>query len=258
MHSCIYEGRVTHCRYEPVVHRFHYPLYMVYLDLEELREQPRLRSLISRRRLATASFLEEDHLRGHRGSLRDGVLDIVAEQAGRRPGGPVRVLTQLRHCGYYFSPLNLFYCFDEEGRRVEAIVGEVNNTPWGEQHHYVLAAHNRLDGASALCFRHSKDFHVSPFLAMDYQYHWQLTAPDEVLGVRLENHRAGSRAFMASMVLRRKPLVRRQLNRALMRFPLMTAQIMAAIYYQAFRLWWKKCPVYSHPAKLDGRAEPHA
>ena len=36
MKSCIYEGTVRHRRFGPVPHEFTYPLFMMYLDLEEL------------------------------------------------------------------------------------------------------------------------------------------------------------------------------------------------------------------------------
>jgi len=250
MHSCIYEGRVTHCRYEPVVHKFWYRLYMAYLDLDELRDSPTVRSLVPQRRLASAGFLPSDHLHGWEGSLRDSIRNLVEQQSGTRPTGPIRLLTQLRHFGYYFSPLNLFYCFNSVGTHVEAIVSEVNNTPWREQHHYVLSEKNRREGpAGRLHYAHAKDFHVSPFLQMDYQYDWQLTVPSKRLEVRLANRREGSRTFEAALLLEQRPLSRRQLSKMLVRYPVMTAEIMLAIYWQAFRLWWKKCPVYSHPAK---------
>ena len=73
----------------------------------------------------------------------------------------------------------------------------------------------------------------------------------EQLKVRLENRREGMRTFDASLVLSRRPLSRWQLTKMLVRYPVMTAEIMTAIYWQAFRLWWKKCPVYSHPAKRE-------
>ncbi len=251
MDSCIYEGKITHCRYEPVIHKFWYRLYMAYLDLDELDRSPQMRSLISRQRFSAASFLPVDHLRGRSGPLDRAVRDLVLERTGKRPEGPVRLLTQLRHFGYFFSPLNLFYCFDAGGTEVETIVGEVNNTPWREQHHYVLSEQNRSSRGEGLQFAHPKGFHVSPFMDMDFEYRWALSVPAEELKVRLENHRGEKRVFDASLSLSRRPLTRWQLTKMLFRYPVMTAEIMSAIYWQAFRLWWKKCPVYSHPAKRN-------
>ena len=83
MHSCIYEGRVTHCRYSPVTHKFGYRLYMAYLDLDEWRESSTLRSLISQRRFSLGSFLRTDHLATWPGPLDEAVRDLVAAQTGQ-------------------------------------------------------------------------------------------------------------------------------------------------------------------------------
>ncbi len=249
MQSCLYEGQVTHCRLEPVTHRFRYRLYMAYLDLGEWRASAEVRRVISDRRFAAASFVPTDHLQGVAESLEEGIRELVARESGVRPAGPIRLLTQLRHFGYYFSPLNLFYCYDLQGERIEAVVGEVTNTPWREQHHYVLSTANGGHDARWLRFRHAKQLHVSPFLDMHYDYHWRLSTPEDKLRVHLENWKQGRRVFAAAMSLSRRPLTRRQLARTVLQYPMMTAEIMAAIYWQALRLWWKKCPVYSHPRK---------
>ena len=167
MHSCIYEGRVTHRRFSPVKHQFQYRLFMVYLDLAELPELLTRRSLISDYRSSCASFLRNDHLKDTPGLLNDATRELVEDRTGVRLRGPVRLLTQLRYFGYYLSPLNLYFCFDADGSKVETVVAEVNNTPWGEQHCYVLWEGNRAAPDAALRFTHEKSFHVSPFIDMD-------------------------------------------------------------------------------------------
>jgi len=161
--------------------------------------------------------------------------------------GPIRLLTQLRRYGYYFSPLNLYYCFDRDGSEVQSVVAEVSNTPWREMHCYVLWSGNRVGSSERLRFHHSKGFHVSPFMDMDFDYHWQLNNPAQALKVNLANHRSGQRVFAADMVLQRRPLTRVQNFRSWLRYPWSTAQVVVAIYYQALRLWMKKCPYYPHP-----------
>ena len=34
--SAVYEGSVRHRRFEPIEHSFRYPLFLMYLDLDEL------------------------------------------------------------------------------------------------------------------------------------------------------------------------------------------------------------------------------
>lgn len=249
MHSCIYEGIVTHCRFSPVIHKFGYRLYMAYLDLDEWEQSAPLRKLISRRTLSRGSFLRRDHLTPGEDSLQDSVRNLVEARTGRRPTGPIRVLTQLRYFGYYFSPLNLFYCYDESGTQVEAMVAEVTNTPWKERHCYVLWDGNCTDGETRTQYSHPKAFHVSPFMDMGMDYRWSLSPPEAELQVRLENFVGSQRLFSAGLTLHRMPLTRWNLNKMLLRHPWMTAHIVAAIHWQALRLWWKKCPFYTHPRK---------
>jgi hypothetical protein len=233
----------------PVDHRFKYRLYMAYLDLDELPQLTGPRGLISKRRLATASFRRADHLHGTSGDLQTDLRQLIVERTGVTVQGPIRLLTQLRYFGYFFSPLNLYYCFDSAGEAVQAIVAEVNNTPWREQHCYVLWEGNQTPGKAHLRYVHRKEFHVSPFMEMDYDYRWRLSVPGDSAFVQLQNVRGGETCFEAGMTLERRPLTRGQLTRLSFRFPMMTAQIVAAIHWQALKLWWKKCPFYSHPKK---------
>ncbi|MEO8497387.1 MAG: DUF1365 domain-containing protein, partial [Planctomycetota bacterium] len=247
MHSCLYEGIVTHCRREPVEHRFQYRLFMVYLDLDELPRLAGNRGLFGRNKCASRSFLRSDHLFDPSRPLADEVREIIREQTGQRCAGPIRLLTQLRYFGYYMSPLNLYYAFDEGGQHVEAVVAEVSNTPWNERHCYVLWDGNRASGTDELRYSHPKEFHVSPFMGMDIEYHWHLTEPAAQLRLHLANTHNSRQLFDAGMTLDRRELSRRQLRRMTLRYPMMTAQISVAIYYQALKLWWKKCPYYPHP-----------
>ena len=249
MHSFIYEGRIRHRRHRPVTHRFQYRLFMVYLDLAELPELVRRVRLLSQKRWAGLSFLESDHLAGQDAPLIDGIRSLVSNRTGTAPRGPIRLLTQLRYFSYYFSPLNLYYCFDPQGIHVETIVAEVNNTPWGEQHCYLLWKGNQTSASRHLRFSHPKAFHVSPFMDMNSHYHWQVSAPANQLRVRLQTTEKGHSFFDAELTARRRPLNSRQLARAMARYPIMTGQISAAIYYQALRIWMKRCPFFPHPKK---------
>ena len=251
MHSCIYEGRVGHCRYQPLVHRFRYPLMALYLDLDELAALTAAGGLLSTARFAAASFQRSDHLGDVCTPLADAVRQLVADRCGTRPAGPIRLLTQLRHFGYYFSPLNLFYCYGDGDQRVQTVVAEVSNTPWNERHCYVLWQGNRVAGESRLRFHHPKAFHVSPFMGMGSQYDWRLNEPADRLLVHIATSQDGQRLFDATMTLRWRPLGRAELRSALVRYPFMTFRIMSAIYYQALRLWLKKVPFFPHPKTID-------
>lgn len=254
MKSCLYWGRVRHRRFAPVEHRFSYPLFMVYLDLDEAPSVFRGRWLWTadpgRRLPAAARFRRRDHLGGKSEDLSGAVRGLVEEKTGRRPQGAVRLLTHLRYFGYCFNPVSFFFCFNRD-ESLHSIVAEIDNTPWGERHHYVLSdGFNRLDrGQDWRLYGLSKEFHVSPFMEMDVDYRWRFSLPGQDLIVHMENLRQGSRFFDATLRLRRRPVTTLGLARALLRFPLMTGRVMAAIYWQALRLRLKRAPFYTHPEK---------
>ncbi len=112
MQSGIYEGQVRHTRKSPVLHAFRYRLFMMYLDLDELPGLFEGRWFWSATRPALARFRRSNHLGDNEQPLRDAVLDLVETESGRRPGGPVRLLTNLSYFGYCFNPVSFYYCFE--------------------------------------------------------------------------------------------------------------------------------------------------
>lgn len=247
MESCLYEGYLQHRRLSPAEHVFRYTLYLVYLDLDELPTVLGGGYGLHRATFSPASFLRRDHVGDAGVPLAEAVRNLAEERTGWRPTGPIRLLTLLRNWGYYFCPLSLYYCLDGAGQTVDAVVAEVTNTPWQERHWYVLWKGNRMGEPPQLRFRHPKGFHVSPFMDMDMSYEWHLRKPGETLSASIVNRRGDERLFDVSLVLKRRELSRRSMLRALVRHPWMTGRVTQAIYWQALRLWRKKCPFYPHP-----------
>ena len=249
MNSCIYEGRVKHTRTKPAVHQFAYRLYMMYLDLDELPTLFEKRWFWSVSGPALARFRRSDHLGSRNEPLAGAVRRLVEEDTGTRPCGPIRLLTNLSYFGYCFNPVSFFYCFGEDGMTVEFIVAEVNNTPWGERDTYVLDCRRESGAASSWRFQPRKKMHVSPFMPMELEYNWVLSAPADRLAVFMANSQDGKRIFDATLNLTRTEISGASLARVLIRFPFMTVKIISAIYWEALRLWVKRCPLYKHPAK---------
>lgn len=251
MHSCLYVGRVRHRRRYPTQHQFAYRLFLLYLDLDELPEVFRghwLWSATSRPNVAW--FKRSDHLGDARIPLGEAVRDLVRDSTGRRPSGPIRLLTHLRYFGYGFNPVSFYYCFDSAGGQVDTIVAEVNNTPWNEQHCYVLDAQQDLGRYGHHRYKLRKSFHVSPFMPMEMDYDWRFSKPDQDLSVHMENRIGADKIFDATLTLQRRPISSAALNGAVLQFPVMTMKVVAAIYYQALRLWLKRVPLYTHPGTL--------
>lgn len=251
MHSCLYRGTLRHRRFSPAGHEFTHRVSMAYLDLAELDAVFRGRWLWSVDRRTPVAFRRRDHLGDPARPLDACVRELVAERTGVRPAGAIRLLTNLSHFGYCFNPVSFYHVFDATGRDVETIVAEVNNTPWGERHCYVLPApESSASGRRRRHHRFPKAFHVSPFLPMDMEYDWSFVLPGRHLAVHMENRRGGVKVLDATLVLRRREISGWALALSLARFPLMPLKVIAAIHWHALRLWLKGCPVHPHPKHL--------
>jgi len=243
MNSRIYKGWVRHRRVAPTRHQFCYRIFMLYIDLAELPGLFDGTPFWSARRRALAWFRRSDYFGSPDVPLDQAVRDLVAMRTGRRPTGPIRLLTHLRYFGYCMNPVSFYYCFDETGAALQAIMAEITNTPWGERHQYVLP----VDGAGRLKrFTFDKDFFVSPFMPMDIQYRWCFSEPLDRLLVNMRNFRHGEQIFDATLNLRQEPIGAWALVRLLGSYPFMTLKVIAAIHRQAFLLWLKRTPVYRH------------
>jgi uncharacterized protein len=257
MHSALYIGRLRHRRVAPAAHAFTYAVYMVWLDLAELDTVFSGRWLWSTRRRALAWFRRADYLGDPGISLDEAVRRRVAQTRGKRPTGPIRMLSQLRNYGHCFNPVTFYYCYDAAGLQVETIVAEITNTPWRERHAYVLPVSALHPPDSTMQFDLAKRFHVSPFMPLDMGYRWQFSAPGDRLAVHMENTSGSQRIFDATLDLVRRPITGGALAFVLLRFPLSTIRVLVAIHWQALRLWLKRVPVHTHPG-LDSRHDQSA
>ena len=235
---------------------FQYRLFFMFLDLAELPTLFDIHPLWSYERFNIACFRRRDHFGDPSILLDQAVADLVEDRLGSRPNGPIRLLTHLRYFGHCFNPASFYYCYDPSGTRVDTIVVEIHNTPWGDRHCYVLGA-EQDEHPIKYWRRHqfAKSFHVSPFIDMDIRYDWRFRLPDDSIRVHMIDYEKGEKLFDASLTLRRRPMNRHALTRVLLRYPVMTGKVISLIYWQSLRLLLKKTPVFTHPKKRELSSE---
>ena len=240
--SCIYEGVVRHRRLEPR-REFSHRLALAYVDLEELPGLLGGRLVSSRPGLVR--FRRQDYLGDPAVPLDRTVRRLVSERTGERPEGPIRLLTHPRSFGHCFNPVSFYYCFDPAAERLQAVVAEVTNTPWGERHAYVMRA-GRTPG-SVVNADLEKAMHVSPFMGMDHRYDIRAAIPGRTLSVQIDSKRESTVIFDATLSLRRRELTPTSIARTTARYPAATVRVLALIYGHALGLKFAGVPVHPHP-----------
>jgi DUF1365 family protein len=249
--SCLYEGSVRHRRMGDVRDEFHYPLFMVYLDLDELPGCFDRTLFWSARRPALAWFRRTDYLGDPDVPLSDAVRELVKERTEVDVTGPIRLLTHLRYFGKCFNPVSFYYCFSADGSQVVAVVADVTNTPWGERHSYVMPVTDPTDHGTVTLMRakFDKQLHVSPLMGMDHTYDWRLTEPGQQLLVHIDSDREQTKVFDATLSLHRREMTPHALRAVLIRYPLITLRILIRIYSHALRLKLRGVSYFPHPGK---------
>lgn len=247
LESCFYEGRVSHRRFTSMAHAFEHKLFMAYLDLSELEAIFSRRLLWSASSKAPVRLRREDYPGPPDQDLAGAIRDLVAERTGERPSGPIRLLTQLRYFGYGFNPASFFYCFDDAGVSLRAVVVHVTNTPWGDRHSYVVppAPDHVSDGG--LCNELEKRLHVSPFMPMDLRHAFRFSTPGESLTASIVDRKDGAVVFSAGLTMKRRELTAAAHAKLFLRYPFPGLRTIAGIYFQALRLYLKGAHYHPHP-----------
>lgn len=237
--SALYQGKVFHQRFTPTKHRFEYSMSLFWLKLSELDELSHSIKGFSYNQFNWCQFNSKDYIDNSPLPIQQKVHQQTLKLGFNSAHSEIFFLGQIRSLGVYFSPVN-FYFFRESDGHFSYMMAEVTNTPWHEKHCYLV----NLDNIHST----RKCFHVSPFNPMQMDYHWQIQAPSQTCNIALSCHRQ-TKHFTAGLQLFRKELNSKHLRRVLINTPSMSVKTMVGIYWQAFKLFLKGTPIYSHPTK---------
>ena len=246
--SGLYVGTVTHRRLRPLRHALAYRVFSLLVDLDELPALAARTRLLSLNRFNLFSIHERDHGAARGQSLREAV-DERLRAGGLPTGGRVLLLAMPRILGYAFNPLSVYFCHGADGA-LSALLYEVRNT-FGERHDYLIEVDAAQRAGARVTQRCTKDFHVSPFLALDMSYRFSVRAPqaaDPRLEVQVGVDDDAGPVLVARYEATRRRLDDAALLRVFLTHPLLTLKVVAAIHWEALRLLAKGARWRPRPA----------
>ncbi|MBA5776439.1 DUF1365 domain-containing protein [Stappia sp. F7233] len=247
--ATLYRGSVMHARLRPFAHRFSYRVFSLLIDLDRLPKTGRLSRMFSVNRFNLVSFHEADH------GLRDGrplrlhVDRLLAAHGVREKVERVLLLCYPRVLGFVFNPLAVYYAYGCDGRLI-ALIYEVRNT-FGDIHTYVEPLRQGQQGPEGIRQARDKAFFVSPFIAMDQRYRFSMLPPGKAVRIRILQGDAGGPLLSATFSGEKMKLTSKALLHLCVTIPLLSLKIVAAIHFEALKIWLKGAPFHS-PAERHG------
>ncbi len=247
LHSRLFEGWIRHRRFKPKAHAFRYPVFMTWLDLNELDQVMAMSRGWSLERFNLVSFFRKDYLGDAQEDLTRAVKQRIQEQTGDVFCGRICLLTHLRFLGFCFNPVSFYFCYPEGSEQPRYILAEINNTPWNERYCYVLDTRHSPSQGGKWTFEFDKTFHVSPFMPMQLLYIWKFSmrGPDLIIHMQLQQEHAC--CFDATLQLKSQEMTPRSMLTMPLSYPFLTCWVVLLIYWQALRLWLKGIPFHDHP-----------
>jgi DUF1365 family protein len=225
-------GTVWHKRYTPKIHKFDYTLDSWLIDIDNPKALDNISHWVSYGGFNLYSFDPSKYLRSYSGSLSQKVRKKFVELGSKLDGSEqIFLLGQLKNCGLYFSPINLFMCF--MNNKCCYIMAEVSNTPWNERHYYLI---DMADKEYVV----AKNFHVSPFWNINQDYHWKFDISEQQMYFQIDNYQDDKKVFSAGYSLNFMPFSDvEHNNQIILKQPFSVFKIIGAIYYEALKIFLK-------------------
>ena len=242
--SIIYNGKVIHRRFKPKEHYFKYNVFSLLIDIDELEIIENKIKIFSYNKFNIISFFEKDHGPRDGTSLKEWVIKNLNDIGIDNDRIQIKLFCYPRIFGYVFNPLSVFFIYDENTRLI-SILYEVKNT-FGEQHTYIF----KTDDEKVIVNDCTKKFHVSPFIEMECHYYFRVLKPSDKISVIIDQKDKDGKLLYASQDGKAKELNEKNLLFSYISHPLMTFKIIAAIHYEALKLWLKGIKVIKKKFKI--------
>ena len=233
MISCIYNGTVIHKRFKPKIHFFKYKVFSLLIDLSELNNLDKKIGFFSYNKFNLISFFDKDHGDRDGSSVINWVKKNLKENDVNCENIRIKLLCYPRILGYVFNPLSIFYVYDKNDKLI-SLLYEVKNT-FGEQHTYIF----KIKENNLLKHNCEKKFHVSPFIEMNCSYFFRTLKPAEKVSIIIDQYQLNEKILYASQDGKRTDFTTSELIKSYLKHPLMTFKVIAAIHFEAFKLWTK-------------------
>jgi DUF1365 family protein len=231
--ASLYVGHTTHSRLRPRPHRFTYGVFQLLIDIDQIDAAVAGLACLRKGRFGVFSFHERDHGARDGSPLRVWAVSLLSDAGVQASAHTIRLLCLPRVLGFVFNPISIFFVHAADGR-LEAVVYEVNNT-FGQTHAYVVPA----SGAAEERQTADKRLYVSPFYRVEGGYRFKLTPPGESFRLVIAKQVDGEVDFTANLIAERRALTDAALLGLFFGMPLMTLGVVAAIHWEALRLWIK-------------------
>ena len=233
MISCIYNGTVIHKRFKPKIHFFKYKVFSLLIDLSELNNLDKKIGFFSYNKFNLISFFDKDHGDRDGSSVINWVKKNLKENDVNCENIRIKLLCYPRILGYVFNPLSIFYVYDKNDKLI-SLLYEVKNT-FGEQHTYIF----KIKENNLLKHNCEKKFHVSPFIEMNCSYFFRTLKPADKISIIIDQYQLDEKILYASQDGKRTDFTTSELIKSYLKHPLMTFKVIAAIHFEAFKLWTK-------------------
>jgi len=252
MNSCLYKATVMHNRLKPKQHRFHYNVFMFYLDLDEIDLLTKKFRLLSRNAFNFFSFRDREHIQlpvdkpDTKKTTKEHIVAYLKQNGISFVDQKIMLLTNLNILGYNFNPVSFYFVLDKNGTP-QCAIAEVSNT-FREMKPYFLGRETLLENNFHLTT--TKYFYVSPFIDHDTSFNFNLAVPGEKLNIRIDDYKEGERFFISTLTGIKKELTGSRLLFYCLRFPFLTLRIISLIHWQALLLWFRKLPYHKKNKNL--------